>query len=569
VGWGPPHLTSRMGMAMKTAKLVILLVVLSLFWGMSVRAWDITELPPGFTVTEPGVPVELEGKILFHVRINTKTETAQQIAYRLSERIKKLAQDPTFDPQSITVQDSALGSDVMAGKQIIVPVYAFTAKIERRQPGEWARELAEKIRQAMAAYKKEHSFRNLIIRIVKTVVALLVTIMLIILVNRGVRRLNRAILASDRIRAIKVGEFEFLTAERIKGVIISAGKIVQLLFILFLVYAYFHLGLSFFPQTQKYALELYESLLQAVGAIGQAVWDQTPAMAFLVVLFLITRYVLKTLYFFFDQVIKGKVTLAGLDAEVAPITYRIIRLLIIAFALVVAYPYIPGSASPAFKGISIFLGVLFSLGSTSAIANLIAGVSLTYTRSFRVGDVIKVGDAMGVVMERKLYITRIRTPKNHIITIPNGTILSTQVTNFSQEVREGEGLILNTSITIGYDAPWERVHALLIEAAHKTKNLFKSPPPFVLQTALNDFYVTYELNAYTDTPEIMPRIYGELHQNIQNAFNEAGVEIMSPHYTQIRDGSHTTIPADYLPADYEAPAIKITNLENIETKESK
>jgi small-conductance mechanosensitive channel len=175
-----------------------------------------------------------------------------------------------------------------------------------------------------------------------------------------------------------------------------------------------------------------------------------------------------------------------------------------------------------------------------------------------VGDVIKVGDAQGVVLERKLYITRIKTPKNHVITIPNSIILSGHVTNLSQEVRNGNGLILHTSITIGYDAPWGTVHALLIEAARATKHILPNPSPFVLQTALNDFYVTYELNAYTDTPEVMPHIYGEMHQNIQDKFNEAGVEIMSPHYTQIRDGNQTTIPADYLPPEYEAPAIRIT-----------
>jgi small-conductance mechanosensitive channel len=137
-----------------------------------------------------------------------------------------------------------------------------------------------------------------------------------------------------------------------------------------------------------------------------------------------------------------------------------------------------------------------------------------------------------------------------------------------QEVRRGNGLILHTSITIGYDAPWETVHALLIEAAGKTKHFLKSPPPFVLQTALNDFFVTYELNAYTDTPEIMPLIYSELHQNIQNTFNEGGVEIMSPHYTQIRDGNHTTIPADYLPPDYEAPAMRIATAETTGKKDN-
>jgi len=170
------------------------------------------------------------------------------------------------------------------------------------------------------------------------------------------------------------------------------------------------------------------------------------------------------------------------------------------------YPDIPGSLSSAFKGISIFLGVLFSLGSSSAIANLIAGISLTYTRSFQEGDVIKVGESMGVVLERKLNVTRKKTYKNQVITIPNGVILTSHVTNLSHEVRYGDGLILHTSITIGYDAPWETVHALLIEAANVTKHLLKRPPPFVLQTGLNDFYVTYELNAYTDAPEIMPRL---------------------------------------------------------------
>ena len=398
--------------------------------------------------------------------------------------------------------------------------------------------------------------------------ALLVLMALIMLVNRGMRRLNRAILASDRIRSVKIGEFEFFTADRIKAVITSAVKMVRLLIILVLIYSYFHLGLSFFPSTQRYALKLYESLFGAVAAVGEAIWDQTPALAFLAVLFFITRYVLKTLRFFFEQVSAGKVTVSGLDAEVAPITYRIVKILILAFVAVIAYPYIPGSQSSAFKGISIFLGVLFSLGSSSAIANLIAGVSLTYMRSFRVGDVIKVGDSTGVVLERRLYITRLKTFKNQVITIPNNIILTSHVNNLSQEVRRGNGLILHTGVTIGYDAPWEKVHDLLIEAAGKTKHILKSPSPFVLQTALNDFYVAYEVNAYTDAPEIMPRIYSELHQNIQNTFNEAGVEIMSPHYTQLRDGNHTTIPADYLPPDYEAPAMRIANMEHNGKKEN-
>jgi small-conductance mechanosensitive channel len=547
---------------MKQTKLVILLIVLGVFFSLPVlAAWDVTQLPPGFTVADPGGPVELGGKVLFHLRVNTKRDSAQKRAQILSESILKLAKDPLFNPKNITVQDSELSSDIMAGDKVIYPVWGFEAKIVGKPANELARDYAAQIRQAIAAYQKEHSFRNLIIRIVKTVLVLFTLIMLVFLLNRGMRRLNRGILASERIRSVKIGEFEFFTADRIKTVITMAVKMVRLLIVLVLIYTYFHLGFSFFPATQRYAFKLYDSMFGAVASVGQAIWDQTPALAFLAVLFFITRYVLKTLRFFFEQVSAGKVTVAGLDAEVAPITYKLLRLLIIAFVLVVAYPYIPGSESSAFKGISIFLGVLFSLGSSSAIANLIAGVILTYMRSFRVGDVIKVGDATGVVLERRLYATRLKTFKNEVVTIPNGTILTSHVTNFSQEVRQGDGLILHTSVTIGYDAPWETVHNLLIEAANRSQHILKSPPPFVLQTALNDFYVAYELNAYTDAPEILPWVYSELHKNIQNTFNEGGVEIMSPHYTQVRDGHHTTIPAGYLPPDYEAPAMRITTVE--------
>jgi small-conductance mechanosensitive channel len=552
----------RMTGAIKKTKLVVPLMILAVFFSLPVlAAWDITQLPPGFTVADPGGPVELEGKVLFYLRVNTKFDTAQKRAQILSESILKLAKDPLFSPKSITVRDSELSSDIMAGDKVIYPLWEFEARVVGKPANELARDYADKMRQAIAAYQKEHSLRNLITGIVKTVLALFALIILVFLVNRGLRRLDRAIVASERIGSVKLGEFEFFTANRIKAVITSGVKMVRLLIILVLLYAYLHLGLSFFPVTQGYALKLYDSLLGAVASMGKTIWDQTPALTFLVVLFFITRYVLKTLRFFFEQVSAGKVTVSGMDAEVAPITYKIIKLLVIAFALVVAYPHIPGSESSAFKGISIFLGVLFSLGSSSAIANLIAGVSLTYMRSFRVGDAIKVGDSTGVVLERRLYVTRLKTFKNEVITIPNGVILTGHVTNLSQEVKQGDGLILHTGVTIGYDAPWETVHNLLIEAANRSKHVLKSPPPFVLQTALNDFYVAYELNAYTDTPEILPWVYSELHQNIQNTFNEGGVEIMSPHYTQLRDGHHTTIPADYLPPDYEAPALRITTAE--------
>jgi small-conductance mechanosensitive channel len=553
---------------MKSCKFLLLAVIFLTVWTSPARSWDISELPPGFSVADPGPPVELEGKTLFRVRINYKMFTAEQRAQKISEEILNLAQDPTFNPDTITVKDHGISSDVMAGDKIIVPVWAFAAKLEGRPAEELARDYAEKIRQAIAAYQKEHSLTNLLIGIAKTVVAFLILVALIMLVNRGVRRLDRAILATQKIHSVKLEEVEFFTADRLKSMVVSSVKVLRFFVILFLFYAYLHLGLSFFPATQQFALKFYHNLLTAFSIIGNAIWDQIPSLAFLAVLYFIARYSLKTLWFFFNQVITGKVTVAGLDAEVAPITYRIFKILLIIFFLVVAYPYIPGSDSPAFKGISIFLGVLFSLGSSSAIANLIAGIALTYQRSFRIGDVIKVGEATGVVLERRLNVTRIKTWKNEIVSIANNTILNSYVNNFSQQVRQGYGLILHTTVTIGYDAPWETVHALLIQAAKATEHILPTPPPFVLQTGLNDFYVSYEINAYTDIPELIPRIYSDLHQNIQDKFNAGGVEIMSPHYTNLRDGNPTTIPANYLPPDYEAPGLRVTSVPNNIKKET-
>jgi small-conductance mechanosensitive channel len=206
-----------------------------------------------------------------------------------------------------------------------------------------------------------------------------------------------------------------------------------------------------------------------------------------------------------------------------------VRLLVIAFGVVVAFPYIPGSSSEAFKGVSLFLGIIFSLGSTSIIANIIAGYSMTYRRAFRVGDRIKVGDVVGDVTEVRLQVTHVRTPKNEDVVVPNSVILGNSVVNYST-LAASQGLILHTTVGIGYETPWRQVEAMLLMAAERTSRLKTEPPPFVLQKALGDFAVTYELNVHCDRPGEMNSIYTELHRNILDVFNEYGVAIMTPAY---------------------------------------
>ena len=249
-------------------------------------------------------------------------------------------------------------------------------------------------------------------------------------------------------------------------------------------------------------------------------------------------------------------TIPGFYPDWANPTYQIARVLILAFMLIVIFPYMPGSDSQIFKGVSVFLGVLFTFGSAGALSNVVAGLVLTYMRAFILGDRVKIGDVTGDIVGKTLLVTRIRTIQNEIVSIPNSTVLNSHTLNYSSDAPE-KGLIVYTTVTIGYDVPWRQVHQLLIDAALNTEMIDIEPVPYVLQTSLDDNYVSYRLNAYTKQPNKQAVIYSGLHQNIQDEFNKAGVEIMSPHYRAIRDGNTATIPPEYLPDDYEAPTFSM------------
>ena len=244
---------------------------------------------------------------------------------------------------------------------------------------------------------------------------------------------------------------------------------------------------------------------------------------------------MKFLHFLTHEIEIGKLVIPGFYRDWAQPTFNLLRIFIYAFTFIIIFPYLPGSDSPIFRGVSVFLGLLISIGSSSAIGNIVAGLVITYMRAFKVGDRVKIGDATGDVIEKTMLVTRLRTIKNEEVTIPNSAILNGNTINYSTSARE-LGLILNTEVTIGYDVPWRKVHELLISAAQKTENINESPEPFVLQTNLNDFYVNYQLNAYTDDADKAAKIYSDLHSKIQDEFNEAGVEILSPHFQANRQG---------------------------------
>ncbi len=264
-------------------------------------------------------------------------------------------------------------------------------------------------------------------------------------------------------------------------------------------------------------------------AIGTGFLNAVPNLIFLAILVLVTWYVLKLIRLLFVGIDTGAISLSGFEAAWAKPTYRLVRFAVVAFAVVVAYPYIPGSDSQAFKGVSLLIGVIFSLGSTSLIGNMISGYSMAYRRLFNQGDWVKIGDQVGEVKETRLMDSYLRTFRNELVVVPNSAIINSDVVNYST-LAQNNGLILHTAVGIGYDTPWRQVEAMLLLAAERTPGLLREPKPFVLQKELADYAINYEINAYCNDPRAMYFLYTALHANILDVFNEYGVAIMTPAY---------------------------------------
>ena len=389
------------------------------------------------------------------------------------------------------------------------------------------------------------------------VVAFLLFQTLRLLLRRGAARIEAW--KGTRLPALRFQHQDVLSEEETARLAQGALRAVGWVLYALLFYATLSLMLGFSPTTRGLAKTLLDSFLGALQALGASIVNYLPSLLFLVVLFFAGRYLIRLIEIVFTGIAVGRISIAGFDKEWARPTFRILRLLIVIFLVIVAIPYLPAFSSPAFQAVSIFLGVLVSLGSSGAVSNAISGIVLTYTRAFSLGDRVRVADATGDVIERATFVTRIRTIKNVDIAVPNATVLANPIINFSAQA-QATGIILHPSVTIGYDVAWQRVHELLVEAARATDEVEASPEPFVLQSGLDDFYVRYELNAYTRDAKRMAVTYSDLYRNIQERFHAAGVEIASPHLSAIRDGNAAQIPQEHLPKDYQPASFRLLPL---------
>ncbi len=550
-------------------RLVLLLSTLGLCWPVLAQQQSSTRSQPVVASTEEepevaanekaGADVIIDGRTILTVYQPIGATTTQERAQRIARRIIAVAEDGTIPPESVAVHPGNEWTEISAGSTVVMAVTDLDAKMAGKPRPQLASEAAGNIRQAMLNYRRDHNWNATLRAIIYTLVATAILL--------GMAWAFRKVRLAGRSRFITWIETRKKDTESKKtawqvavnyalSLALAVATVIRWLLLIALFQVYATVVLSFYPGSRYISHAINGWILAALEGLGQSALEYIPNLVVIAVVAAVASQVIRLISMIFGEIGKGNLAFPGFYPEWAEPTSRLIRMLVLVLVVIIIFPYLPGSKSPAFQGITIFVGVLLSLGSSSAVANAIAGIILTYMRSFAVGDWVRIGDTVGEVIEKNMLVTRIVTQKREIITIPNGTVMNGSVMNYTREAKNG-GVIFHTTVTIGYDASWKTVHQLLMDAARATEHILHTPAPFVLQTALNDFYVSYELNAHTDVPTKMQTIYSDLHQNIQDKFNEAGLEICSPHFASLRDGNTIAIPEQYRPQGYTAPEFRV------------
>lgn len=494
-------------------------------------------------------PVVFNNDTLFYLYGRLGSHDPKDRAQLVSARILNLAHDNLQKPDSLKLiqMDDGNLSIGFDDSQIVVSITNRECIGLNEKMETIANQYRSKIVKAVDDYRNERSFGNIMLRILMTLLLIGVMIGIIWVVNYLYGKLRVLVTAWVQTRAsgFKIGEAEILNLPTFLKAMLFLVTVIKWLTYVLLFVVTVPLLFLVFPDTKSIAHEIFKLIWTPVKSIIIGGFDYIPKLITIIIIVAVINYLVKALKFIADEIDSGKMVIKGFYQDWAKPTFNIVRFLLYAFMIAIIYPYLPLSDSSIFKGVSVFVGVIFSLGSTTVIGNIMSGLVITYMRSFKIGDRVKIGDVIGDVVETTSFVIRIRSLKNEIVTIPNTTVLTAQTVNFSA-IQVENGLILHTTITIGYDVPWRQVHELLISAAKKTDGIIADKEPYVLQKSLDDSYVSYEINAYTNRAADQMKIYSELHQNIQDNFAIANIEIMSPSYFARRDGDKSTVPQDYM-----------------------
>ena len=501
-----------------------------------------------------GIPVVAEGDTLFYLFTKRGGYTPQQRAQMTGAAIEEIGKRFNLRPDSVSIDHSDIVSDLMYGNKVLLSLTDQDALWEGVSRDSLAKERRQNVITKLHEMKAEHSVWRMAKRILYFLLVIVGQYLLFRLTNWLFRKLKVRILRlkDTKIKPVSIQGYELLDAQKQANLLVFLAGIgryilmgIQLLITVPLIFI-------IFPQTEGLAYRLLGYIWNPIRKIFVDIIDYIPNLFTIVVIWYAVRYLVRLVLYLAREIEAGRLKFNGFYPDWAMPTFHIVRFLLYAFMIAMIYPYLPGSQSGVFQGISVFVGLIVSLGSSTVIGNIIAGLVITYMRPFKMGDRIKLNDTTGDIIEKTPLVTRIRTPKNEVVTVPNSFIMSSHTVNYSTSARE-YGLIIHSEVSIGYDVPWRQVNQILIDAALNTPGVVDDPRPFVLETSLSDWYPVYQINAYIKEAHKMAQIYSDLHQTIQDKFNEAGIEIMSPHYMAVRDGNETTIPKDDLskskPAD--------------------
>ncbi|MDE5997472.1 MAG: mechanosensitive ion channel family protein, partial [Muribaculaceae bacterium] len=475
----------------------------------------------------PGVPVVIEKDTLFKIYAARGGHSAFDRAETTIEIISKIGHDRSLRRDSVYLLDNDTYIDIMYGDKVIISVTENDALWHSTTPTVLANTWMPIIADKITILKAENSFWQILKRAALFVLVIIFQYLMLKLINFLFKKLRREIiwLKVHKLKPLVVRDYELLNTTYLCRIMLVLSRFLRYAVLLFFFIITVPILFSIFPQTESLAMKIFYYIIDPIKMVVKAIIEYIPNLFIIAIIWYCVRYIVRGLRYISEEIKSEKLKISGFYSDWAEPTFNIIRFLLYAFMIAMIYPYLPGSESGVFQGISVFVGLIVSLGSSSVISNFIAGFVITYMRPFKAGDFIKVNDTVGNVVEKSPFITRIRTIKNEIVTIPNSFITTSDTVNYSASARQ-YGLIIHTMLTMGYDVPWRKVHQLLIDAALKTDGVLEHPTPFVLETELNDNYMCYQINAYIKEADDMPVIMSDLLQNIQDYFNEAGIGLL-------------------------------------------
>ena len=494
----------------------------------------------------PGAPLVVDGDTLLRLYARRGGITPESRVETASEKITYLGHRLTLRADSLYVFEGDYTSDIMAANEVILSITDIDGLWAGKPRAKLAADYTQIIQAKVNEIHEEYGLHRKLQGLLFAIIIIIAQIFLLILTNRLFRRWKQHVMRYmvRRLKPIVLKDYEFLNVHRQGIIVMTLYKIMRYFIILLQLFISIPLLFSIFPETETLTFTILGYIWDPFKDILLSIVNYVPKLCQIIVIWFCFHYLLRLIRYFADEIEQEHLKINGFYPDWAKPSYYILRVLLISLMVVMIWPLLPSSDSQVFQGVSVFIGIVVSLGSTAIIGNLMAGLVMTYMRPFHIGDYIKVGDTVGEVIEKTVFVTRIRTRKNEVVTIQNSSLMGSQTSNFTVAARNF-GIIVHTKVTIGYDVPWQKIKEIMESAALATPGVKHKPHPFMMITALDDFYVEYEINAYTDDAVKLPAVYSALHANLLKRFFEESVEIMSPHIFARRDGIDTQMPEEF------------------------